>query len=220
MNQDNVPEKISIFHTWNNDLGIYETRNAVTGELITQEKIEPKIIKWVYSDQIADIIIHKIATGGRISEICGTDGIPGYPTVAKWRKTYPKFDELVLQAFKDRGEYHRDQALKIAEESTGNVDGLTKLRVDTHLKAAQFDNQERFGAKQKVDVDHRVTHFVIDTGIRRPEDPGYFKDQTRIAHNIEEIKDVTELGKNSALPAKEHEQAYNGGDNNGGKDNG
>lgn len=143
--------------------------------------------QWVYSTLVGETIAQLIAEGGTLTGVCGTRGIPPYTIVASWRKKNSSFDEMIKQAFIDRSEWHRDRALKLAEEADEDDVQSSKLKVDTHKWAAGVDNSNRFGTKTKVEGEVKHSHFMIDTGIRRPEDSGYLRDETRLVHDIKPI---------------------------------
>jgi hypothetical protein len=166
---------------------------GVTADMVDQRRLR----QWVYSEVIGETICQMIIEGWAIHKICKEPGFPTISILSTWRRENSSFEEMIRQAFRERGEYHRDKVLEIAEKNedaaTDEIGGA-KLAIDSHKWLAQTDNHERFGLKTKVDLDAKITaRFVIDTGIRRPEDPGYQKDQTRIAQDNQ--KPVLEIVK-------------------------
>jgi hypothetical protein len=164
---------------------------GVTADMVGKEKVR----QWVYSEIIGDTICQMIIEGWPLSKICKEPGFPPIHILFRWRKENSSLEESIRLAFKHRAEFHRDKVLELAtdNETAATEDiGGAKLAIESHKWLAQTDNVDRFGLKTKVDADVKLTaRFVIDTGIRRPEDPGYHKDQTRIAQE----KPVIELVK-------------------------
>lgn len=151
---------------------------------------------WVFSEVVSEGILQRIQNGETLSKICKSQGYPSYNMFCRWRRENKKFDEAVRAAMRNRAEFHRDEVLRIAQdnESSRTEDiGGAKLAIDSHKWLASTDHSERFGNKTHVDADVRVaTKFIIDTGIRRPDDVGYNRDQTKIAHEVD-VSDVVKL---------------------------
>ncbi len=161
--------------------------------------------QWVYSTIVGESIAQKILEGCSLNKVCKTEGFPPYPVVWKWRNTISSFKKMVDDAYKGRGEFHRDKVLDLIDEDPicrdkngepivtkdGEVvmvpTDARRLQIEGHKWLATTDNAERYANKTKVEGEVNVKHtiFQIDTGIRLPGDPGYQKDQTRIAQEIE-----------------------------------
>lgn len=166
---------------------------------VTADKVGPGAVRqWTYSEIIGDTICQMIVEGWPLSKICKEPGFPPIHILFRWRKENSSLEESIRLAFRHRAEFHRDKVLEIAtdNETAATEDiGGAKLAIDSHKWLATTDNHERFGLKTKIDADVKLTaRFVIDTGIRRPDDPGYQKDQTRIAQDNKE-KPVLEIVK-------------------------
>jgi hypothetical protein len=173
-----------------------------------------KKTQWAYSVIIAEAICQKLIEGKPITKICEEEGYPPYYMITRWRKENSSFDKMVNDAYKHRAEFHRDKVLEVADEDPTMYDddgkpivtddgevvmkpiAERKLQIDTHKWLAGTDNADRFGNKTKVEGEIGVKHtvFVVDTGIRRPDDPGYNKDQTRIVQE-REAKRIENLGQ-------------------------
>jgi hypothetical protein len=173
--------------------------------------------QWVYSTLVGEAIAQKILEGLSLNKVCKTEGFPPYPVVWKWRNTISSFKKMVDDAYKGRGEFHRDKVLDLIDEDPIMYDGrgdpmITKdgevimkptdarrLQIEGHKWLAGTDNIERYGNKTKVEGEVNVKHtiFQIDTGIRRKDDPGYQVDQTRVAQEREAEKIKDEMAINT-----------------------
>lgn len=143
-----------------------------------------------FSNVMADVICQKVVEGHSLTQICGKDGIPPYPTVIRWQQQHPEFKEALQYARQDRSETFHDKAINQAEKSIDS--GADKLRVDTYKWAASVGNPETYGSKTKVIGDKNAPlQLIVDTGIRRPED--YNKDEALQSRDVEELGG--EIGK-------------------------
>ena len=164
--------------------------------------------QWIYSTLIGESICQLVVEGYSMSKISKTPGFPPVHVMARWRKQNSSFKKMLEDAYRDRGEFHRDRVLDLIEEDPIIYDGngkpiitehgevvmkdhgYVKMQVEGHKWLAGTDNVERFGNRTKVDQEVNVKHtvFMIDTGIRRPGDIGYNKDQVRIVQEEETKK--------------------------------
>lgn len=122
-----------------------------------------------YHPWIIDQICEKIANGGALTKICKEPGMPSYTTLCSWRRKYPYVEESLDKARLDRTEYMRDEAVAIALENEDHKfpTQAAKLKVDTLLQAAGFDNP-KYSPKAKLDVSVTApTQIIIQTGIDR-----------------------------------------------------
>lgn len=133
-----------------------------------------KLTGYAYSEVLVDLICEKITEGASLSKICKSPGFPPYSIVARWMRKYPEVKEAIEQARKDRAEVMRDQVLEIMDNAAADSDeiALAKAKADVHKWAAQMDDKQRFGKDENKTVTVSA-QIVIDTGIRRPGDPGY-----------------------------------------------
>jgi hypothetical protein len=134
-----------------------------------------------YSPLMADKIIQRVVEGGFITKICKQPGFPPYPTLAKWRKQHPEFDEAYKQAVRDRAEAFLAKAVDEAEHAAPDRDeiNLAKFKSDVYRYVAKVGDPDAFTEKQQVKADVAVKGVIVETGIRRPGDPGFNKDETR-----------------------------------------
>jgi len=124
-----------------------------------------------YNPMTVQILCQKIAEGGSITKICKQAGMPTYATLCKWRKDYPEIREMLEQAYVDRADTLRDEALGealLADED--NVDSQ-KLKHDALKWAAGVDSP-RYSPKAKIEATLNIpTQVIVHTGIdRTPKD--------------------------------------------------
>lgn len=128
-----------------------------------------------YSPAIGDIICQKIIDGVPLSAIGNEKGMPDRYTVALWRRDNKEFDDKIRFARRVRAETIRDELMEVAKDSIhadkDEVSGR-KLFIETSKWAAEKDDPENFGNKVKVEGSALVA-LVVDTGIRKPGDPGF-----------------------------------------------
>ena len=96
-------------------------------------------------------------------------------------------------AMESRGFLFQDKAISAAEDARGDSSeevAAQRLKVDTYKWAAEVNNPEVFGKKTKIEGTTAPTVIVIETGIRREEQPAI------------EVK-ATEVPPSDALPIPE-----------------
>lgn len=131
-----------------------------------------------YSEVIADIICQKIAEGGKITEICGVPPIPPYDIVRRWMHRNTEFKVNYKAAKEARAESMHDRALTVAEKSDKETSTSDKLYIDALKWSASKSSPDEFGDRTKVVGDKNApVSFIIDTGIRKEDDPLYNKDE-------------------------------------------
>ncbi len=155
--------------------------------------------KLPYSHMLASIFCEHVAGGLGVTKACHIPGMPSYPTIRHWRKRYPEFAEMLDQALQDRADYHADHVVHIADSEMGHSAesvSASKLKVETHKWAAERANPNRYGAKVKIEgeVKHSVM-MVIETGVRKPGDVGFFVDETAKIRDAIEAKKTEETGE-------------------------
>lgn len=138
------------------------------------------LLGYPFSEVTVDLICEKITEGASLTALCKKPGFPPYSIIARWMRKYPGVKEAIEQARKDRAEVLRDEALSVVDEAGADSDeiALAKARSDVRKWAAQVDDRSRFG-KDESKVVTVSAQIVIDTGIRRPGDPG-FRDVTPV----------------------------------------
>lgn len=145
------------------------------------KKIQGGYFEKPYSQLLAAEIIKRIAEGELIGKICQDPGMPSYATFCKWRRLYPTLDKDYRQAVQDRAENFLAKALDVVESVGADRDeiNLAKLRSDVYKYAAKVGDPDSFSERQNLKADVAVTGYVVETGIRRPGDPGFNIDETK-----------------------------------------
>lgn len=211
------PSDDEIMYVVNPDSGMIEAINLFTGEtlqscppslfnishidgqlVVTPKDPGTKVPLYArYDERVMEVICNRLATEDNgITEIC--DGQKGYPSMIqlkRWLQAHPKAREMYDLALQVRGDRRIDKIekeLRFIDPKLSKKAEIEarKLKIDTNLKLAGFDNKERYSEKKQ--VDHKVSgevgvRITLDTGIRRPGDAGYIIDETA---KIQEAKRV------------------------------
>lgn len=171
---------------------------------------------WPYSEVMADLICQKIAEGAYITKIGEEPGFPPYSVICRWRRESDDFKERLDMAYKDRAEFFHDKALQEAEREYYEWDPKAndyrrdkngdrvprppsaestqqaKMRFQALTWAAEKGSPERFGNRTHHTEKREFTaKLVIETGIRRPGDPGFDEAiaEARAVDLLQESKD-------------------------------
>ncbi len=130
---------------------------------------------------LRDVICSRIANGESLKKISEEADMPSYATFQKWLREDEDFAKALDHARQSRAEYYAERALEEAESATPSVAGVakSKLIVETLWKSAEHDKPQKYSPKAaNIKIDAPGSTFIIDTGIRRPGDPGYNVDET------------------------------------------
>jgi len=143
-----------------------------------------------YSPFLALQIAQRVAEGETLASICRDPLMPRYGVLADWRRRHPEFKRLLLDARRDRAEWFIQKALDEVERSGVDRDeiNLAKVRSEMYKYMSKVDDPDSYSERTTVKADVAVTGYRIETGIRRPGDPGFNKDEAR-----RESRDVTPL---------------------------
>lgn len=98
-----------------------------------------------FSDQIAEEIVRRIATGEPLAKICRDEGI-GRTTVYAWREAHPEFSERFARARLIGFDAIAEDALEIADAQRGDPQ-RDKLRVWTRFQLLAKWDPKRYGEK-------------------------------------------------------------------------
>jgi hypothetical protein len=136
-----------------------------------------------FSALLAVDFCQHLALGKTVMRACEASGIK-YEEYLMWRRKHEDFREMVEEAKRNRAERVFERLLEVADETGSDRDevALGKLKAEI-FKHVSGVSDEKFVQKTKVSADHRVGVVSIETGIRRPGDPGY-RDVVEI--NLEE----------------------------------
>lgn len=137
-----------------------------------------------YSRLTALQICHEVANGKTLKKVLNSSGMPTYAQLGEWKRSHPEFAEWLKIAKEDAGEYYFDKVMEETEMAVADKEelALSKLKTDIYKYAAKVSNPDSFSEKRKLEVEGQVTHFVVETGVRRVGDSGF---------NEQEIRDVT-----------------------------
>ena len=150
------------------------------GHVMVEKGIDPEVIRamnlksWPYLETTAEIICELVSQGETLSILSEKFDLPPYGILARWRREHPEFEEKLREAYGARAETYHAEALEQAFAAHEDDVQSRKLKVETCKWAAGVDNPERFGARTKLVGDANAPlSLILDTGIRRPGDPGF-----------------------------------------------
>jgi hypothetical protein len=132
-----------------------------------------------WADLIANNMINDNMTFIKASEALG---LP-FSTVAEWRRRYPEFATILENAKKDQAEKYADEAITTARDLANQPNSKDKtpaasLKVKTLQWAAEKADPNQYGQRVNIQADVKQTvHVRLETGIRRPGDPGFVEPQ-------------------------------------------
>lgn len=146
-------------------------------KLLPPTIIQAKTIK--YSTLLADKIADLVAEGHSFNSICRRGDMPSIATLREWRRLHPDFEEKLQLARQDRAETYIDKAENIIEKVVAETDEIAKARLqsDFYKYMAKISNPREYQETTKVEGKIAVGYAAIETGIRRPGDPGFLKDE-------------------------------------------
>lgn len=153
-------------------------------------QIQGKRAHWPYSRFLADLICLRVAEGASLLKICEEPQMPSYGVLSRWRREHPEFEEDLRRARQDRAELLFEEALEVVDQEALSPAAVAHLKLKHEAKkyGARILNPEQFSEKTKVQADVNVGYTTIETGIRRPGDPGFNRDEA-----LDTWRDVTPL---------------------------
>ena len=157
----------------NKETGKWESIDAVTGEVMSLEKMHTPEKSIPYSIVIAREICKQIRNGLNMKDICNMEGMPPYSTICNWKYRYPDFAEGIREAKKDAAQVWAEKAIEAAESNVADKIDLeaNKLLVSTYQWMAEKLNPAEYGKQTKItgDATQPLT-LVVNTGIQRGTD--------------------------------------------------
>jgi hypothetical protein len=106
----------------------------------------------IYSQELADRICERLASGESLRAICLDDGMPSWPTISKWLNEKPEFVTQYARAREDQAEAHADRIIEIADDA--DIDPHHKrIMVDARKWVASKLKPKRYG--DKLDLEHK-----------------------------------------------------------------
>jgi hypothetical protein len=122
----------------------------------------------MYSDELANTIMSRIANGESVRKICTEPNMPSQDTFFRWVFDKPEFSEKYTKALEIKADIMRDEILEIADDGSNDTyidkDGnertnaevvaRSRLRVDTRKWLMARQAPRKYG--DKMDVNHGV----------------------------------------------------------------
>lgn len=129
-----------------------------------------------YSDELADAICERIASGESVRSICSDDGMPAQSSVYKWLIDIEPFSEKYARAREIQAEILAEEIIEIADDSSRDSivdeDGNEKvnaefvarsrLRVDARKWYASKVAPKKYGDRIQQDINANVNISLID----------------------------------------------------------
>jgi hypothetical protein len=141
-----------------------------------------------FNPDAAELLLQRMEDGEPITGkqgICGTSGIPSWPTICKWKRDNPSFATAYAQARESSAEACEHNAIDAGLSARGKETALAaRVRAEVWWKAAAIRNPRIYG--QKVDVNHSGTVTLEALITRSMETPAV---QQHVAPTIEHEDD-------------------------------
>lgn len=74
----------------------------------------------IYTDEIADVICERIASGESLRRILKDEGMPSMPTVMRWALNIPEFESKYARARQMQAEVWADEMIDIADDAVND----------------------------------------------------------------------------------------------------
>lgn len=154
---------------------------------------------------LQDVICSRLANGETLLDICDDPNMPSMHTIGRWRRANKEFDTAMIEALKNHADYSADKALRIVEELNqvpfkSEVE-KAKLHTDILKWRAQVHKPHNYSPTVKADMNVTMpVQIIVNTGIRRPGDPGYIVDETA------KIREAQKIGTPEEGPANQQEE--------------
>ena len=107
-----------------------------------------------YTEEIAAIVLGRMAAGETLTAICSTEGLPSAGAVKMWviRDEPAGIRDRYAQAREFQADAIAEDALLIADNAPAEEAAKTRIRVDTRKWLASKINPAKFGDRTKVDL--------------------------------------------------------------------
>lgn len=121
---------------------------------------EPKHIgrPLTYTQELGDLICHRIAKGETLRALCQEEGMPHRQTIFEWRMKIPAFGDQYARAREASAEALEDEAVE-ASRLANDKDSAAAARVlaDTIKWAAAKRAPKTYGDRTTVDLNAKLT---------------------------------------------------------------
>lgn len=121
-----------------------------------------RLSNFPFSQKTADQICALIMNGARLTRICGSNGIPSYNVICRWRRENEEFSNAIVDAYYARHDEIETELWRKRYFRRGKYVRRTFRRL-VHQSARQIG--VRYPEKLKPKIDKRRSRYLIDTGI-------------------------------------------------------
>ena len=124
-----------------------------------------------YSDEIADQICKRIASGEGLRAICRDEGMPGRQTVLDWldSEKFLEFRAKYARAREAQGDYLDEEMQEVANSATPESVHVARLRVLTMQWRASKLAPKRYGDKVELEHAGKVQIEAVQRSIVDPK---------------------------------------------------
>ena len=137
---------------------------------------------------LVDLLAQAISDGATIQEACESFNFKN-SALNLCRSAHADIDDKIKQAIKRRASRLVEQVLEEGKESCD-----VKVRIDSYKYVAEKTDPESFGNRTKIVGDPNAPAImVIETGIRRPGDPGFQGGTDAAQNHLESGRNKTPL---------------------------
>lgn len=163
---------------------MYETIDLSSGEVLATKDhyLVPNNV-YLYNHKTFQIFCGLVEGGMEDDEALLKCGIPSRSILKRWLRSDTRINDEYQNAKVGRGDFYREEAIRAANAAAHkDTVPAEKLRVDTFLKIAKADAPKVYGDPKpgNINISTGGGGVTIDTGIRRPGDPGYNRDESLI----------------------------------------
>lgn len=104
----------------------------------------------IYSDEVAEAIAERLATGESLASICEDKAMPSLRTAIRWSKEHETFGTVYAHAREAQAEEMDRKILDAASEATAENAAAARVKIDAYKWRAARLNPQRYG--DKIDV--------------------------------------------------------------------
>ncbi len=105
----------------------------------------------IYSDELAQSILDRLAEGESLRMICDADEMPNRSTVARWLDGDEIFATKYARVREVQGDFMDDLILETANKCTPETAPADRVKIDAYKWRASKLAPKRYGDKQQVE---------------------------------------------------------------------
>ncbi len=108
----------------------------------------------IFTQEIADVVCERLASGETLRRICRDPGMPDRTTIWDWRIRFPEFSNQYAYSRKAQAEVYFDEVIDISDETAGDPSEVqsAKLRADSRKWVLARMDRGLYGEKASLDL--------------------------------------------------------------------